>query len=382
MRRLLSALVLVLALAVPASGQGHIPPATGGSAEIVQQPLGPFLVPAIPSAATGQSGLTFSASGHKICYVFRAPKTGAVNNIGVRIHSVTNNPDNGIRFSFQAIDPATGNCDGTPTHFRDYTTALSAATYITTGLVTDDGTDTGAKRTLTVGELVGIQIEFISFVAGDAFVINATTAVATSQSPVAGTFYTSFFNGSAWAKHVHFPTLSLHYADGSIPPLVPNWVPWQSSLTRLFQVNTVTLDEYGLRFTVPGPVTLGGAWLRLDLDGDAEVLLYDEEDNLVVAAVSLDKDIRGTTNAEHFVIRWEGVELTPGSVYRLTVRPTTTTSITAYYYLLPSVNYQHAIEGSNSSWYATHRVDAGEWTDVTDERPLMGLIITEIGAVN
>ena len=109
---------------------------------------------AMPSTAPAFiSVFTLTASTHKVAWVIRAPKTGTLNRFGVRLGTVANTPDNGIRFSFQDVTISTGAPDEVQDQFAD----------VTTGLVTDawcepttflgaSGTGSGAKRSVTAGD--------------------------------------------------------------------------------------------------------------------------------------------------------------------------------------------------------------------------------------
>ena len=118
------------------------------------------------------ANMTLNASGDKVAYVIAAPKAGDIEAVGFRVGTVGNNPDNGVRVSLQTVDLATGSANGTQSQFRDHTSALSSNTWIETGRITSDGTDTGTRRTVAHGELFAIDFDFVSFVASDSFQIS------------------------------------------------------------------------------------------------------------------------------------------------------------------------------------------------------------------
>ena len=101
------------------------------------------------NVAPAYSSGTLNASADKYAFIVQCPKAGTLDTFEWRTGAVTNNPDNGIRCSFQTVDATTGYPDGVQDQYRDITGTISANTWQVPGLITSDGTDVGTKRTAT-----------------------------------------------------------------------------------------------------------------------------------------------------------------------------------------------------------------------------------------
>lgn len=318
------------------------------------------------------SNFTIDASGERVAYVFRVPKSGTLNKFEVFLRAVTNNPDNGLRFSFQDVD-SSGDPDGTQDQYRDITSALTAG-WLAPGLMTSDGTDNGTKRAVTAGQLLACVIEFVTFVASDSVGFGGISGYSTifgmhnlhyvNERSAAGVWTKSLTEGASFA---------LTYSDGTYG-LIPWWFPATAFNTHTLNTGT-TPDEAGMYFEVPMACTVNGAWVRMDLDGPATLKLY--QGPTLLKSVSLYSSQRATTNGTPLWVPFGSVDLQANVAYRVTVLPTSTTSL-AIYSLDVNTNGLLASMDAVSTWYMTQRTDAGAWTDTNTRRPIMGLSFTGI----
>ncbi len=310
---------------------------------------------------------TINANGDKIAFIVKVPKTGTLDKFEFRTGAVTNTAG-GVTVSFQDIDPATGLPDGTQDQFRT-AVAVASTSWIVPGLITSDGTNGGVKRSVTGDAFVCCVIEFTSFTAGD------VVTIITTANYVAGTANALAYVGDAstgtYAKSSQAPNMALKYNDGYVQLPQPYVYPQNAINSRTFN-NGSTPDERALRFQVPVALRLSGWRIRADLDGNADLVLYNAAGS-VVDSVSLDTDNRGAATGQDLIGFWPTKPtLTPNSTYRVAVKPTSGTSLTLYSLSIDSSGLLAALWGG-AQWYSSTRVDAGSWSDDQTEKYFIGL---------
>lgn len=305
----------------------------------------------------------------KAAFTFIVPKSGTLDQ--VEFFLLTVGTAQAIKVSFQDIDPATGNPDGAIDQFRVVATGSVTVGWMAPGLMTSDGTNTGVKRTVSVGDLLCVVFEFDS-TAGD--VKFSTTSRTNASALMAdGMAYTSTNNGSAWTKSGDVLCMALKYDDGSYAYVGPLVWPVTSLTTRTYNSGS-TPDERGLYFSLPVGVSVSGAWVLGAWTGDATITLYDTDGTTVIASAPQDKDNDlGSTAPIPFWFT-APVTLTASGNYRLTVLPTSATNLSIYEL---NVNASALMAGmaGGTAMIGTSRTDAGAWTQDGTVRPLMGLTI-------
>jgi hypothetical protein len=243
--------------------------------------------------------------------------------------------------------------------------------WISTGLITTDGTDGGGKRSVTRGDLLAIVIEFDSYVSGNMNLVNAAQLVDYGNGA-----YTTLKTGGTWAKTTaSLGCLELEYDDSTLA-YTDTLLPGVNSSGTL--ASNTTPDEVALYFRFPVGVTVGGAYVIIDLDAAADVVLYDTDGTTALATVSLDSDVRATTTVNGTLIVFPSeIDLTANAYYRLAIKPTTTTAVG---YRRVEVRAAASFDmfdlGQNAYW--SQRTDAGAWTETTTARPRMSLLVTKV----
>lgn len=316
---------------------------------------------------------SMNASGDRIAFIVQIPKSGTLDKFELRISAMANNPDNGIRFSFQDVAAATGNPDGVQDQFRDYVTALVANTWITPGLITSDGTDTGAKRSVTRGQWVACVIDFVSFVASDSFSISTlrTDTIWGGASYSADGTTGSYVKGSASMV----PILALKYDDGTYAHFGGDMVFPIQTINTISIGTGSTPDEVAMKFSLPYKARVAGAWFWMNNAQDAEVILYDNASSVLANHV-YDKDLNigGATILPRRVYFSSSIQLSAGTTYRLALKPQAASTCSFYSYVCPSSAYMDAMPWGAGNVYSS-RTDAGAWSDGTAEQLLCGLIL-------
>lgn len=323
----------------------------------------PNFFAAIPAFAS----LSMSATAHKVALVFRAPKTGTLDSFEFRISAVANVPDNGLRLSFQSLD-ASADPDGVIDQFRNITSGITVDTWmIPPGPITSDGTDTGVKRTVVVGELLACVVDFVSFVASDSVTLTTLNLGVTYVKNDGLIPYTDHFS-TAWSKSPAIMCVALKYSDGYYP-ISESVAPILTLNQRNVFDTGSTPDERALRFQVPFECEMDGVFLRYDQDGVCDIILYDAADS-VLSTSSIVAAARESSTAGNIFIPIAPIILDANTTYRIAIKPTTVTDVTAFDYTVNSNALLAAMYGG-IEWYSSTRVDGGSWTDITNERPFI-----------
>lgn len=335
----------------------------------------PYPVGAAPSFAS----LLMDATGEKVAMMFEVPKTGTLDKFEFQAGTVTVNAASVIRCSFQDVDPATGDPDGTVDQYRGIAgSAMVSGGWNVPGLITSDGTDTGVKRAVTRGSTnwLAAVIDYSTFTAAD--IVNVSTL--TNFPTIVGMPYADHFT-AAWAKTSNYPVLALKYDDGTYEYLGVNVWPI-TAVNSISISSTTTPDEVGLIFQLPGPVTAAGAWVIFNSGAtgrNTDIVLYDSDGTSVLETVTIDSDVGRSNNALNtFTVRFPTSRALLGATnYRLVVKPATTGNRVMHDVTISAAAIMDALPGGQL-WHRTERTDAGAWTQTTTKRPLMGLLVDGI----
>lgn len=328
-------------------------------------------LPAFAATAVMNTAARFEAA------VFQVPKSGTLDQFEWRQGANTNPPDNGFRFSFQDVTTL-GAPDNTEDQFAVVTTLGVGVWLVPNNVMTDTGLAGGVKRTVTKGDWLACVMRFESFVAGDSVTMTGVPSGGNNFGQIAPTFpymLTTSNSGTTWNKSsaLGTPALALKYNDGTYAVLEWPFIPALNLNATTFN-NGSTPDERGLLFQVPFPCRLSGVWVRIDIDNPVDIVLYNASDT-IIASASLIAGRRvqnnGMTARINFVTP---VTLTPNVNYRLTVLPTSVSSVILYDFDTATAAIRESIDGG-ATWMSTQRTNAGAWTNVNTNRPFMGIIL-------
>lgn len=328
----------------------------------------PSIYGTLAQGTTAHSPVLMDAAAEKVAHILYAPKAGTLTRVGFRTATVT--VGDTLRVSFQGINPATGDPDGVISHFRNVVVGNADDNlWFATGLITTDGTDGGALKTVTRGERLAIVIDYASYVAGNLNI--ATLSQGLNGNTYVGTVYIDYFT-SFWSKLPSItPTLALQYNDGTFPRL-GGAAPWNTMAFQTYN-NGSTPDEVAMVFTLAAPQRICSAWVCGNFLADADVVLYDGA-GTVMGSVLIDKDIRGygSNPNPHLVHFSSEIDLASGVPYYLTAKPTTGSSIVlAYVGVNAAANFQATDGGEAFHW--AERTNGGAWSFNTARRPVMGI---------
>jgi hypothetical protein len=333
-------------------------------------------IPAVPMTAFSApnliDGATMDASGEKWAIIFRVPRSGTLDLMEFQIGTVGNNPDNGLKVSFQDLD-ANGVPDGTPDQYRLLAGPFTSNTWITPGLMTADGTNGGTKRAVTAGQMLAFVCEFESFTAGDSYNPKFLDIDATFGG-ILGDNTRARFQSAAWTKLPGNGCCALKYATDGYVPIADDIFPILTLTTAQFGMDSAN-DEFALRFQLPASVQCDGAWLWGEIDADADVVIYDSNGTTVLGSASIDASARPGTGPSKHHARWPAVTLQANTTYRVSLKATTIIEQTLLYnWTANSAGLMAAAHGG-VEWYRSKRADGGSWTDENTIRPFMGIHI-------
>jgi hypothetical protein len=323
------------------------------------------------AATPSHTQVLIDAAGEKMCWYFQIPKTGTLDKAEFRLGTVTQAPINGIRVSFQGLD-ASGNPDGVQAQYRDVTTGLTGNTWIVPGLMTNDGTDTGVKRSVTAGDYIAVVVEFVNFAAGDSLNVASPAIAATTDVGFPGS---ALFTGTWTHVNTAYCGVALKYDDGTYGAIPCNY-PVKAITTASVNLNT-NPDEIGIRFRLPfGCKVAGilGRWARSA--GHIPLYrLYDSDGSTILASAALDTDF-GAANC-YAALFGAPVSLQANTFYRATWLPQDATTLTTVNLDFNSAAILGCLPGGQDI-HATQRTDGGAWGDNTLRRNQFHLLISDI----
>lgn len=328
-------------------------------------------------AGTGSQVVQLTAAGHIFAAVIRVPETGTLNRFVFRTGTNLLDGTSVIRMSLQDVNPASGDPDGVVDEYRDVASAsLPSDTWIVPGLMTDNGLDGGNKRAVTQGDLLVCAIGYQTFVAADQLEVSNNGAIGISAT-VGGlsiTFpYITENTGGAYAKRNYPLQIALEYSDGSFYTLGPDVMPATIGSQGFHSGSTP--DEIGIKFSLPFPLRVSGAWARLEVLNPCDIVLYDSDGVGVLNTLSIDPDIRFASPDHGFWLWPQSINLNANESYRIVVKPTTGAPVNLRYFTVPGLAYMGAIPGG-TDFVWTSRTNGGAWSDDTVKRPFMGLYAT------
>lgn len=317
------------------------------------------------TASLAFSSMLINAAGEKAAFVFRIRKGGTIDHVGFMVNAASNPQD--LRVSLQDVDTTTGDPDGTQDQFRDVT-GIAANTYFTTGLITSDGTDGGVKRTVSPGDLLAIVIEFASTVG------NLNIAQDIDNRGDVNFPYRDFFT-SSWSPGVARMVGHIEYDDGSYEQGW-NFLCADLMSTTVFNSSS-TPDERALKFSLPFDCQIAGFWSYSDIDNDCDFVLYNAASTAISTTSVTQQVQQNPTNARPFFHYFDTPHTyNAGDVMRLSMKPGASNS-SSYEFESPSAALMAANELGTDAVLST-RALAGAWTDDTDRRPYLGLILSQL----
>lgn len=342
---------------------------------IVKFPGGLIVPPIMPFSAgvPDFSSRTIDAANEKVAFVFTVPHSGTLDKFEFKCAAVSFGIFSTLKISFQNVSNDLP--DGTADQYR-ILGKLDILAWTIPGILTDDGTDLGNKRSVLRGERLACVIEYDTFNMTDSVSINSLDCDNTGWSSPS---YVEFYDGSTWTPQIGpVPILALQYDDGAYYQIIGAY-PVQSLYGQAYNLDSA-IDEWGMLFTMPAPMLIGGVIIRLagnSAIASVPVVLYDVDGSTILRSTNLTGLI--DSNARNFGVRFSSdVRLEANVPYRLTVKPDfSSPDIEIYGFSVDHLELMDMIEGGQT-WQQCTRTDNGDWTDVNSQRIWMSLWVTGI----
>lgn len=307
------------------------------------------------------------AAGEKVGMIFMVPKTGTISRVGFRTTTVTTAQT--LRVSLQTVSATDGFPTGTLYGGSAAGTqaAPAANSFYTVTL--------GTAASATKGDIVAVVVEFDS-TAGNLYIgsylFSSMSGGSGNMAPYVKEFTTVWGNPADGSGS---PIFSLEYSDGSYE-YTAGCYPITSNSFVTFNSGS-TPDERALRFSFPFSCRVTGFWFYGILSGDTDFVLYQGTTAIQTKSVDFNQTFNNGVQGQHrFFFNSEQV-ISINTVYYLSAKPTTVTSIQTGEIAVPSAAAMDMFELGQKAYLAT-RTNAGAWTETTTARPLMGLIIDQL----
>jgi hypothetical protein len=300
-----------------------------------------------------------NAAGMRVAFIARPPKLGSIRDVIFRLHDVIT-PDP-LLVSLQGVDPATGLPNGVTDQSCTVPEAECKRGWVTATM--------SADRVVTdITEPLAVVIEL-----SPSPDVDGNIYVHVNNGLLVGSAYCAYYNGAAWTKQFVGPVVFFRYSDGSYGKSLD--LP-HGSHDNITMHSGSTPNERGAVFQVPTSVrTVGAEWLGGDRDGDVVVTLYSESDKVLAQAAMPSALLSGQNTHRRHRVTWDSpVTLQANTTYRLTIRPTTTTSVLYFWAGAPSNEAMDQLPGGRL-WHGTRRTFGGVWEDQPRTRYTLGLIL-------
>lgn len=319
--------------------------------------------------------ITLDGTADQLEFVWRAPEAATITHVAFRQNSLTGTAGT-LRCGLQGVSATTGLADGTwlaaGSGYGDYNSwnASNNGLFVEVAL--------GSSVTVARGDVVAFVLDPQAVGTWD----GSNSVVISRNSDFTPNLRVPYVNTGTGAsitkQNVSNGPFVLRTASKSFgnPIQTINALSFSSSSTP---------DEQGAIFTMPTgscvSYTVRGVYLGGDFDAaDFDIVLYDSDGTTVLQSVSIDKDQVSMNTSDQAMFYFDETTLStlsPGVAYRLAIKPTTTTAITAFmaWDVAVAQDLMRFTGGAATDFYHTARTDAGAWSQTTTRIPCMQLIV-------
>lgn len=326
--------------------------------------------------------MNMNAAGDRVAIIFSVPRAGTLNRVAVHIPSRTLNGASVVRFSLQNVSLSSGAYlpDGTQDQYRDHdnTVVLSNA-QMDTGLLTDDGTDGGAKRTVALGEVIALVAEFQTFTTGDTVNLGVLARSETAgYTQVNNVCNGATYNGSSWTSitGTRFPMIALEYETDGWYQVHPHSFFTTGASGDIINVN----EEAGNLIQLPFKCEVIGIIAAVESGADAWLKIYDASEVEIGEGASLVFE-RGTAADSVAVFFDAPITIEANTDYYFVWRGEAGgNSIRVYKFALTDAKYRATLPSASTAWQHAIRSDytTDSFSLSTTEIHQMSLIISGI----
>jgi len=264
--------------------------------------------------------------------------------------------DVGIQDISTATAPAQG--DGT----YDVKASFTGGGGGVTANATQTSVMTTGTKTITHGDFVAIGIAMTTAAGADSVAVTTSATDVTANMPCV-----TANTGGSYSRQNTAPLVYIVFDDGTKGWLWMTDFHYVNNTSVTYNLDSATADEYG-NIIIP-KVTYFATGIRATLDinvtANIELILYSDPLGTPVAerTITFDAEMSGTAavNNGYFMFA-SGYTMRSNTTYAIAVRPTTTSSISAYY--LDTVAGAALLGAPNDNAYACRRIgNSGAFSD-------------------
>jgi hypothetical protein len=313
----------------------------------------------VPGAFTG---INIASNTAKLAAVLEMPVAGTLSKIWFKTVAVTTPAD--IVITVETIAPAS------PAGAPSGTLVATGAT----GTVTAPTANTVYEVALTTPVALNRKQSLAIVAASPSGTPNQQIGKFNNPPAVATGFnlpYQALATTGAYANAINPPSFGL-FVDGTwlhVSGMYP--ISSGPAVSAITTANT-TPNERGTLFTLPIGARIQGVWAQVQAMVASTVQIYDMANVLVAQATPVPPPNVPAVMSCMFAAP---VDLPAGFQGRVSVKPTTNTTSTMYYFDMSSAAHMTAIPGG-TDWHSSTRKDAGAWTNTPSRRECVGLIIS------
>lgn len=352
----------------------------------------PYPVSFKAAAATLNDGSMFLSEPDgrsKVAYTFACPVSGELEQFEFWMEKGPSDAATTIKISFQDLD-TNGNPDGTPDEYRIIELGDISSAWVTPGIMSSDGTDNGALRTVTRGQKLACVIEFDAETAGDYIEFGVIPLYEDSvrRMPAGAQFY----NGS-WNIEVNGVAVGIPKYPGPLYYSMPECMPIAGITQTTINTGT-TPDEVGIEFSIHADLMVGGASFCLSgavNNAGWDCVLYDPSGAAIeTVAMKLYTALFPASGYTYWTAKFSiDRRITANEIWRVTIKPSSASSIKLLevtfndtniiddLYWNGSVTQEDAVTDNVAHFLRCGRTDDGVWV-TSDVIPLISLHVTGI----
>ena len=314
--------------------------------------------------------LVSNQADEDVALIIRIIKAGTLSKVHFRLTAV--GTAKAMRVSFQNVsgnDP-----DLTEDQFRTIAIGAVSAGIVSSGLITDDGSDTGVERVVSVGDIVAVNfgwdadgdpgdVTFGCWFAAGNFNIHHHAPYGDVRA-----------NGTTWSPdRGKWPFVALEYDDGSY---MEAWWPMFISANASNTFNSGSdPDERGIRFQVPFTCRAFGAWMLTDANESGNIKLYSDDAVTTHSTAVVEQNVdSGSANGYQQFYFDNPFTLIAGTWYRLAFAPDAAVTSASIVEFDVDVAARMACHPLGVNCYHTERTDGGSFSDITTKRTMIGVI--------
>lgn len=345
-------------------------PINVGMATLVSLPS-PFYYPGLVGSPTSAPAFgvqaTLDAAGEYTSFIFVAREDMTVSHVSFRAGAVSTSGVVTAEVRIETVD-SSGLPSGTlwSTNTNATTAAITSNSNVTTALT--------ASASITKGQIVCVKVIYAAATSIQVMNLGSVSVPTNATLPYfvinTGTPTKTILNGTSGSFGLGSSSTTFYSVPGTIPVSAITAGPF----------NNTSSAKRGLLFTPPMNARLVGIrWYNSNATGDYDVCVRTGDAAGTEIGSSCTSFLGaygvGVNNAAMTVYFDNAVTLTAGTLYRITIEPTSATNVNVTTWTIVANQFGGTPAGTTGVY--TSAV-SGTWTDSTTQQPMMDAILDQI----